>query len=786
MFVDIFLELLLADSCGRVDSERVRKPCRHRATCDLWSSISSMYCLGTCCYFNFYTAIRPAAAQVSKPCPNPACLADVTKDGGCDHMRCRACDTHFCWRCLRKMTTETGYFCKCLVAAAPEQPAAAADSESGGDGEGLAAWRRRMAQTSSFDAAAAARFARGLDGRNSYARLLGSGAGQGGGGGPHVVHTEAARRAALALEARRVFSAGLGKYVGRLQALVGNGGDMGERDWAEAMEGGAEEATAEVAVWRVHRMARRRMGAAGQAEGEEVMGEAWVWAQDALLRAEAAEQEWMEAAWLAQRRARMQRLQEGRGEDGEAMLHEELVARAALARAAGEEAAERLEAMLRADLEMAAARTEADATRVTEREAAWDRAVREELRAWAARDGGAAGGGGAALDELAVLYALHAAAEEERSRAEGLAASLQMEGGDDAVVALVKELGLWWRLAANILLHGIGAAAGATYSGQPLAPPLAPLLSNVAVLLANLKLKAESAGALAVLERLGLASSSGAAAEVRAGAAQQVVVSAEPAAAAAADGQGQGGNDAEAAVAGQEMVSGAGANAEILAMEKAVGAPAFADAGAATMPSGSTVTGGAPAQDSAGRAMEVGDSEGPGRKAPAESDASAGVTAEGVEAAAVDVGQDAREQGFTGLSGARSGMAEATATAETAETLAVPAAVAEATAAQRAAGAAAPPRHTAVERALAACGPLCRTELRETLAALLALPAAPAAPQEAVRPVIEAERREGPRMWAAMAGQAAAAAAAELREDRRRVCSERRRGGESAGVGNGI
>ena len=102
--------------------------------------------------------------------------------------------------------------------------------------------------------------------------------------------------------------------------------------------------------------------------------------------------------------------------------------------------------------------------------------------------------------------------------------------------------------------------------------------------------------------------------------------------------------------------------------------------------------------------------------------------------------------------------------------------MAEATAAQRAAGAAAPPRHTAVERALAACGPLCRTELRETLAALLALPAAPAAPQEAVRLVIEAERREGPQMWAATAGQAAAAAA-ELREDRRRVCSERWMGG---------
>ena len=690
-----------------------------------------MYCLGTCCCFKFYTVIvfdRPAAAQVSKPCPNPACLADVTKDGGCDHMRCRACDTHFCWRCLRKMTEETGYFCSCcLVAEAPEQPAAAA--ESGGEGEGSEAWRRRMAETASFDAVAAARFARGRGGSRlsrmgaeenaliAYARLLGRSAMQGGGGGPDVVHAEAARRAALALEARRVFSAGLGKYVGRLQALVGNGGgDMGERDWAEAMEDEEEEEAAAAAVWLARRRAQRRM---------------------AELR---------------------------------------LMARAALA-GAGDGAAEHLKMMMLAELEIAAAWREADAARAAEREAAWDRAVREELRAWAARDGGAAGGGGAALDELAVLYELHAAAEEERSRAEGLAAAVQAEGCDAAVAALVKELGLWWRLAANILLHGIGAAAGATYAGRPLAPPLAPLLSNVAVLLANLKLKTESAGALAVLERLGLASSSRAP-EVGAGAAQPMVARAEPAAA-AADGQGQGCNYSEAAVAGQEpaaaMVSEV--NAEILAMEEAVGAAASADAGASTMPAGSTVTGGAPAQDSAGRAMEVGDGEVPDRKAPAESDASAGVTAEGVAAATEDVGQDAREQGITGLSGATSGMAEAAATAEAAEKSLVPAAVVEMTAAPRLAGAAAaPPRHTAVERALAACGPYCRVELRETLAALLALPAAPAAPQEAVRLVIEAERREGPQMWAATAGQAAAAAA-ELREDRRRVCSERWMGG---------
>ena len=36
-----------------------------------------------------------------KPCPN--CYCPIQKDGGCHHMQCTFCSTHFCWDCLQDM-----------------------------------------------------------------------------------------------------------------------------------------------------------------------------------------------------------------------------------------------------------------------------------------------------------------------------------------------------------------------------------------------------------------------------------------------------------------------------------------------------------------------------------------------------------------------------------------------------------------------------------------------------------------------------------------------------------
>ena len=35
--------------------------------------------------------------QCSKPCPS--CNVRIEKNGGCQHMHCRACNVHFCWTC---------------------------------------------------------------------------------------------------------------------------------------------------------------------------------------------------------------------------------------------------------------------------------------------------------------------------------------------------------------------------------------------------------------------------------------------------------------------------------------------------------------------------------------------------------------------------------------------------------------------------------------------------------------------------------------------------------------
>jgi hypothetical protein len=42
-------------------------------------------------------ASRDFIAQTSKPCPT--CDSDITKDGGCNHITCLTCRTHFCWIC---------------------------------------------------------------------------------------------------------------------------------------------------------------------------------------------------------------------------------------------------------------------------------------------------------------------------------------------------------------------------------------------------------------------------------------------------------------------------------------------------------------------------------------------------------------------------------------------------------------------------------------------------------------------------------------------------------------
>lgn len=38
-----------------------------------------------------------------KQCPN--CKNGIEKSGGCNHMACKKCDTHICWKCLKAFKT---------------------------------------------------------------------------------------------------------------------------------------------------------------------------------------------------------------------------------------------------------------------------------------------------------------------------------------------------------------------------------------------------------------------------------------------------------------------------------------------------------------------------------------------------------------------------------------------------------------------------------------------------------------------------------------------------------
>lgn len=45
-------------------------------------------------------------SKTTVPCPG--CGVGIAKDGGCNHMQCRSCWTHFCWRC--QSTLEGDYY----------------------------------------------------------------------------------------------------------------------------------------------------------------------------------------------------------------------------------------------------------------------------------------------------------------------------------------------------------------------------------------------------------------------------------------------------------------------------------------------------------------------------------------------------------------------------------------------------------------------------------------------------------------------------------------------------
>ena len=46
----------------------------------------------------------------TRPCPR--CASPITKDGGCNHVRCAKCRADFCWACMRPRTSCRAYECK--------------------------------------------------------------------------------------------------------------------------------------------------------------------------------------------------------------------------------------------------------------------------------------------------------------------------------------------------------------------------------------------------------------------------------------------------------------------------------------------------------------------------------------------------------------------------------------------------------------------------------------------------------------------------------------------------
>ena len=38
----------------------------------------------------------------TKECPNPKCKLPIEKNQGCNHMNCKKCGFHFCWKCMQK------------------------------------------------------------------------------------------------------------------------------------------------------------------------------------------------------------------------------------------------------------------------------------------------------------------------------------------------------------------------------------------------------------------------------------------------------------------------------------------------------------------------------------------------------------------------------------------------------------------------------------------------------------------------------------------------------------
>jgi hypothetical protein len=387
-----------------------------------------------------------------------------------------------------------------------------------------------------------------------------------------------------------------------------------------------------------------------------------------------------------------------------------------------------------------------------------DRALREELQAWAATpEGGAAGGdgpGSAPLDELVALYALYRAVDEEQSRTEALAAAMEAAGGLAEVTALVRELGLWWRLASNVLLHGIGAAVGAMYGSRRLAAPLPPILGNVAEVLFQLHHRARKVGALDVLERLGLA----------------------PAAKAHRKDALVAEENKEATIAGTQEVGGvSGGTKEIdggageqwlgggVAGEAAVAATLHvADSGAAAA-GGSTAPGGVSASAADSQLVAEGGSR--GTQETAASAGSVVLPTRESDAASPDDSQPEPHSATTVTA-----PTEAVTTAAVAESAAAAATADTAAAVSTATDT--PQHHAAVVRALEACASDGAAYLRSAHAAVLALPPAPSAPAEAARRALDAAQQVDPRVLISTLAEAAAAAAA-LRDDRRSLCGQR-------------